>query len=110
MDLILDALARFSGLMRPYLSEIGLSMVATLLVIFGQDVTNMLKQQIAGLKFFLKLTIFVVFCAFGFAFITSFITPIMVAWIAAISDTWLGLAIVAIFFGIGLIAQKKRMI
>lgn len=110
MEYVIDAVTTVSGWMRPYLSEIGLSMAATLLVIFGDDIVNFLKKQIGSLKFFLKLTLFILFCAFGFAFLTSFVTPLLVRQLASVPNLWLAPMIILIFYGIGLLAQKKNML
>ncbi len=110
MDYIIEAVSTVSGWMRPYLSEIGLSMVATLLVIFGSDITDFIRKQIGSLKFLLKLTLFVLFCAFGFAFLTSFVTPLLVGFMAKTPDLWLAPLVIVLFYGIGLLAQKKHML
>jgi len=110
MEYLIDAVSTVSGWMRPYLSVIGLSMAATLLVIFGEDITGFLKKQIGSLKFFLKLTLFILFCAFGFAFLMSFVTPLIVRQLASVPNLWLAPIIILIFYGIGLLAQKKKML
>lgn len=112
MDLtfVTDFLSTLASWMKPYLSEIGLSMAATLLVIYGDNIVGAFKKQVGTLQFFLKITLFVLFCAFGFAFITSFITPLFVSLLHDISDVWLPVAVIGGFYLIGLGAQKKGMI
>lgn len=107
---VVKLLVGLSGLMRPYLSEIGLSMVATLLVIYGNDISLFVKQQIGSLKYFLRLTLFVLFCAIGFGIITAYLTPLFVSWLSHISNIWLGLAVICVYYVIGLLAQKKGLI
>jgi hypothetical protein len=79
-------------------------------VIFGNDITDFIRKQIGSLKFLLKLTLFVLFCAFGFAFLTSFVTPLLVGFMAKTSDLWLAPLVIVLFYGIGLLAQKKHML
>lgn len=112
MDLhfLTDFLTLLSSWMRPYLNEIGLSMVATLLIIYGDNIVAGFKKQLGSLQFFLKITLFVLFCAFGFAFITSVVTPFLTNLLRDISDTWLPVTVIGIFYLIGLGAQKKKMI
>ncbi|BBN59024.1 MULTISPECIES: DUF3392 domain-containing protein [Hydrogenovibrio] len=107
---VVKLLVGLSGLMRPYLSEIGLSMVATLLVIYGNDISLFVKQQIGSLKYFLRLTLFVLFCAIGFGIITAYLTPLFVSWLSHISNVWLGIAVIVTYYIIGLLAQKKGLI
>lgn len=105
-----DVLISISVWMRPYLSHIGIAIAATLLAIFGNEIIAQLKKQIGALSLFLRITLFIVFCAFGFAFIMSFLTPLFVNFLASISDTWLALVVVGLFYSVGFIAQRKGMI
>ncbi|PLA75441.1 DUF3392 domain-containing protein [Hydrogenovibrio sp. SC-1] len=110
MEFILDWIGLASQWMRPHLSDIGMAMIATLLVIFGYNMTQLLKLQIGRYHFAVKITLFVVFCAFGFAILAKFAAPLLTAQLASISDNWLAPIVVATFYGIGWIAQKKQMI
>lgn len=112
MDLsfITDLITLTSDWMKSYLNEIVLSMVATLLVIYGNDIMLFFKKQIGGLKLFLRITLFVAFCAFGFAFLTSFLTPLMSQTIGQVDKLWLPFIVIASYYLIGLAAQKKGMI
>lgn len=110
MDWSLDLLISISQWIRPYLTEVSLAITATLLVVFGGDITNMLRKQISTLHFFLRMTVFVLFCAFGFGFMAAFLTPILASKMASMSNVWLAPSVVAIFYAIGFIAQKKRLL
>lgn len=105
-----DFLLHLSSWMKSYLNEIVLSMVATLLVIYGDSILMMLKKQIGSLKIFLRISLFVAFCAFGFSFITSIATPFMTNWLAKSDPALLPLIIILIFYGLGYLAQKKGML
>lgn len=107
---ITDFLTTMAGWMKPYLNEIGLSMAATLLVVYGDNIVSVFKKQLGSLQFFLKITLFVLFCAFGFAFLTSIATPFFTNLMRDIDDIWLPVVIVAGFYLIGLGAQRKGMI
>ncbi|MDX1352803.1 MAG: DUF3392 family protein [Thiomicrorhabdus sp.] len=71
-----DLLVQLSSWMKGYLPQIVLSMVATLLVIYGDNILQVVKQQIGSLKIVLRITLFILFCAFGFGFITSIAAPL----------------------------------
>ncbi|AEG30856.1 DUF3392 domain-containing protein [Thiomicrospira cyclica] len=109
-ELFSDVLIGFSGFLRPYLSELGLAMMATLLVIYGKDILNVLKQQIGGLNILLKLTLFIVFCAVGFGLLTSLLTPWLISLLAGVDDLWLGLAVLVVFYFIGFLAKKRGVL
>ena len=109
-DFLLSLLTDSSDFIRPYLSEIGLSLVATLLVIYGNSITTLLKRQIGSLAYFLRLSLFVLFCALGFAFLTSFLTPRIIDWLSGASDEWLIVIVLAAYYGVGVLAQRKGLI
>lgn len=110
MDALVTYLTALSQGIRPYLPEIGLSMTATLLVIYGNDLTQFVKKQIGSLKFFMRVTLFIIFCAFGFALLTSYLTPLIMGWLAQVEDLWLFLAVLAAYYGLGYLAHRKGMI
>ncbi|WP_019894639.1 DUF3392 family protein [Hydrogenovibrio halophilus] len=105
-----EQLIAFSLWLRPYLGQLVLAMVASLLVIFGNDLMALLKQQLGSLAWFLKVTLFVLFCAVGFGLLTSFFAPLLTALLDQLDRRWLGLVVVAAFYGIGWLAQKKGLL
>lgn len=109
-NFLTDFLVLLSGWVRPYMGEIGFAMMATLLVIYGDDLTSMLKKQIGGLHFFLRLTVFILFCAFGFALLANYLTPMLIDLLASTGDVWLGVAVIGLFYIIGLLAQRRGAI
>lgn len=109
-NFLTDFLVMLSSWVRPYLSEIGFAMMATLLVIYGNDITAVLKKQIGGLQFFVRLTVFILFCALGFALLANYLTPMLTDLLASTGDVWLGVAVIGAFYVIGLLAQRRGAI
>jgi len=107
---LIDFILPIAKWLQSYLYEIGLAMVSTLLVIYGSDILGLLKKQIGGVQPFLRLTLFIIFCAFGFAFLTSFLTPLITGLLHQIDVIWLPLIIVFTFYAIGFLARKKGFI
>lgn len=105
-----DTVLHLSGWMKGNLYQIVLSMVATILVIYGNNIMNIVKQQIGTLKLFLRITLFVAFCAFGFSFITSIAAPLLSGFLAKADPLYLPFIILIIYYGLGYLAQKKGMI
>ncbi|WP_044411521.1 DUF3392 family protein [Thiomicrospira microaerophila] len=113
-SLLTDALTQIlhfiTSLVQPHLYAISLAMMATLLVIYGDNVMALLRQQIGSLGFFLKVTVFILFCAFGFGLITQYLTPLMVELFKMLGQTWLGIGVVGVFYLLGSLAQRKGII
>lgn len=91
---------------RPHLFEIAFAMIATLLIIYGDNLTSFLKGQTESLNFFVRLTVFVAFCAFGFTLISNYLTPLLRDLLLE-TDKWLGLVVIGTFYAIGLLANRK---
>ncbi len=105
-----EIVLHISSWMKGYLNEIVLSIVATLLVIYGDDIMRLVKQQIGSLKLFLRFTLFVLFCAFGFSFLTSIATPFVSGWLASANPVLLPFVILLVYYLIGYLAQRKGML
>ncbi|NPA72166.1 MAG: DUF3392 family protein [Gammaproteobacteria bacterium] len=109
-SIVTEVINNISGWMKHSINEIVLSMVATLLVIYGNSLLLFIKQQIGSLKLFLRITLFVAFCAFGFTFLTAIVTPYLSEQLARIDSLWLPFIIVATYYLIGLSAQRKGLL
>jgi hypothetical protein len=110
LSFIVDLINSLSSWMKTYLNQIILSMVATLLVIYGNDIMLFFKKQIGSLKLFLRISLFVAFCAFGFTFLTSFLTPLISQTVGRVDSIWLPLVVIASYYLLGLAAQRKGLI
>jgi hypothetical protein len=108
--LLNDAILEIASWMKDYSNEIVLSIVATLLVIYGDAIMKLVKRQIGGLNKFVKISIFIGFCGFGFSFLTGFASPIVSDWLASIDSILLPFVVVSIFYILGYLAQRKSML
>ncbi len=110
LALLIDFISPIAEWLQDYLYEIGLAMVSTLLVIYGSDILGLIKKQIGGVQPFLRLTLFIIICAFGFAFLTSFLTPLLFGLLHQVDVIWLPLIVLISFYLIGFLARKKGFI
>ena len=69
----------FSQWLYPYLGEISLAIMATLLVIYGNSINRMVKRQTHGLHFIFRTSIFILLCTFGYGALLVFFTPKKIA-------------------------------
>lgn len=110
LNILNDLLLDLSSWMKGYLKEIVLAMVTTLLVIYGDNILKFVQLQIGSLKMFLRISLFVAFCAFGFSFITSIASPFLSNWLAQANAAFLPFIVVLIFYTLGYLAQRKGML
>ncbi|MEH8017977.1 DUF3392 domain-containing protein [Rheinheimera muenzenbergensis] len=109
-DFLYQLLLDWGALFRPYVRDIALAMVATSLVVFGDDINRFVRGQTAGMHFIWRTLIFIALCAFGYGALTIFLTPVVAGQLAQLSNLWLPWATLAIFVLLALLAQRKRQL
>lgn len=110
MQAVKYQIIHFSQWLYPYLDEIALAIIATLLVIYGNSINLMIKKQTGSLHFIARTTVFVGLCTFGYGFLVVFLTPILGKWLAGIGMIYLGPLIVGVFITLGVLAERKNQI
>ena len=110
INVLYDLNASLAYNLRPYLQDISLALVATLLVIFGDHVNGMLKRAVANWFFLARIGAFVLMCTFGYGSLTLWGQP-MVYWLLThISSVYLPSFILACFCFLGFLAERKRYV
>ncbi len=110
MDYIVTALHTLTGWVQPHLPTIALAVVATLLVIFGDDINRFVRDSVRQLPFLLRVGIFVLLCAFGYGAATAFLAPLLAQLLGLLPALWLGLAVVCIFLLLGWLAERRHQV
>ena len=110
LDFLYQLLLDWGALFRPYVRDIALAMVATCLVVFGDDLNRLVRRQTAVLHFVWRTVIFILLCAFGYGAMTIFLTPLVAAQLAKLSNLWLPWLSLGIFIVLGMLAQRKRQL
>ncbi len=100
----------FSQWTTPWIEEISLAIMATLLVIYGETINRIIKRRISGMHFLFRTLIFILLCAFGYGALLVFVAPILSEQLATVSMIYLGPLVLGIFVILGVIAEKKNQI
>jgi len=95
---------------RPYQYQAALAVVATVLVIFGNNINGAIKRLIAKQHFIIRTLVFVIVCAFGYGLLTVWLTSFFALQLAKIPTPYLLPCLSIVFFGLGIYAQKQRHI
>lgn len=104
---LLQQLSRFAA---PYRSEIAMTIVATLLVVYGDVLNKRLKSLLAPHHFVLRTTVFVLVCAFGYGALVLFVSPWVAKALVLLPYQAQGVTILAIFLLLGYLAEHRRYI
>ncbi|WP_448552608.1 DUF3392 domain-containing protein [Thalassotalea montiporae] len=95
---------------RPYQGQCAMAIIATLLVLFGGEISQSIRQLIKNQHLVVRTLIFVLVCAFGYGAATVWLSGFLAELLAQISDLYLVPVVVSVFIGLGMYAQKQRHI
>ncbi|RTE87046.1 MULTISPECIES: DUF3392 family protein [Gammaproteobacteria] len=105
-----DVLLSMSGFVRPYIFQISTMIIATLLVLYGDNINRALKRQISHYHFLIRTLIFILVCAFGYGLLLTWLVPVIANLLASISGLYLGVVTLGILIALGLLAERKRVL
>jgi undecaprenyl pyrophosphate phosphatase UppP len=95
---------------RPYQYQVALAIIATLLVVFGNDINGSIKKMLSKQHFIVRIVIFILICTFGYGLLTVWLTNLLAAQLASIPTVYLAPTISGTFILLALYAQKQRHI
>ncbi|SEP83587.1 Protein of unknown function [Ectothiorhodospira magna] len=95
---------------RGHVGQIALALVATLLVIYGNDINRTLKIILRPYHRLLRLLGFVLMCAFGYGALTVFFTPLLANVLVMVDTRWMAPMVVGAFLLLGFLAERKHQL
>jgi len=111
MDEITNLLAKFgANWIRPYVDQVALAVVASVLVIYGKAVNDLVRQTFKNWPFAVRVLVFMIVCAFGYGALTVLATRFLQRFLAGLGNAQLAIVIAGFYFLVGMLAQKKRQI
>lgn len=108
MDWIQSCLTQLTQWIQPYYSEIALTILATVLVVYGDVINKHVKRMISPYHFIIRTVVFVLICAFGYGLFIIFATPYVKQLILWIPYLYRGLAVLLVFLLLGYLAEHRR--
>lgn len=110
MQAVKQSMFELGLMIRPHLADIAMMIMATLLVIYGNNINQAIRRQLAGMHFVFRTLLFVLICAFGYGFATVWLTPVLAQLIAQLNTLYLPVAVLAIMLVLGILAERKKQI
>lgn len=95
---------------RQHISKIALGFVATALVVFGDNINDMLRNLLKKHPLWLRLTAFILLCSIGYSAIAIWLTPVIKQFLHSLNDWQLLACIVGGFLLLSVIAQKQKRV
>lgn len=110
MDIINEILLRAGQWTHSNMDSITLALVATLLVIYGDQINNFVRRLLRHYPRLIRIMGFVVLCAFGYGLLTVLLTPVLANWFSLVSQKWLAPIVLAAFLLVGWLAERKNQV
>ncbi|WP_220452544.1 DUF3392 domain-containing protein [Colwellia sp. RSH04] len=107
---IMEFLTDIGQWFRPYQYQTALAIIATLLVLFGNEINKAVKSLVVKQHFLVRTIVFVLVCAFGYGLLTVWLTSLLAAQLAKIPTPYIVPVVFISFFCMGMYAQKQRHI
>lgn len=95
---------------RPYQYQTAMAIIATVLVIFGNDINSAIKKLVSKQHVFVRVVIFVLVCAVGYGLLTVWLTHLLAEQLNQISNLYIVPCVFIIFVFLGSYAQRQRHI
>jgi hypothetical protein len=108
MSAVYDLCVSVSNAFHPHIAKIALSLAATLLFLYGQQIHGVVKGLIKDLHFLLRLLILVVVCAFGYGTLGFVLTRLIELGLGQLDRFALGPVVIGLFLLVGLLAERNK--
>jgi hypothetical protein len=95
---------------RGYQYQTAMAIVATLLVVFGNDINSAVRKLVAKQHFIVRVITFIMVCAFGYGLLTIWLTALLTQQLAQVPNSYILPLVVGIFSVLGAYAQRRRHI
>ena len=108
ISFIYHAILNLSAFLRPHLHQVALSLAATILFLYGEQIHGVVKGLIKELHFIFRLVILVLVCAFGYGTIAYAFSKFCEAGLRELDSLYLSPVVIGLFLLIGLLAERKK--
>lgn len=108
MDLIYNLNLQLAQSMATYLSDIALAIVATCLVVYGNNLNDMIKRIVSSWMFIIRVLAFILMCTFGYGLLTVWLQPLLEAVLRYVALPYLPVTILGVFCLLGVLAERKE--
>lgn len=106
MNWLVDLLVQGAGQIKPYIGQLSVAFVATLLVIYGDAINRTVRVFVKPYPFFLRITAFVLLCTLGYGTATVWGSGQIKSLIHQIPDMYLPIVVFGAFILLGILAER----
>ncbi|ASM53491.1 hypothetical protein PNIG_a1313 [Pseudoalteromonas nigrifaciens] len=93
-----------------YLYHLSMLIMVCLVSLYAGDIIKLTKGLVARRHFIVRVLCFVLITAFGFGFVVVWLSPLLIKALLFFGTKWLGVTLLAAFFILGTIADRKNQL
>ena len=108
MDIFTEILVWLSAHMRPWVPQIAIALLATLLVLYGPVINRKVRALLGNAHFLLRLLAFVLLCTFGYGLLLVWSAPLLARFMAGLGSLYLAPVVIIAFLLLGYAAERKN--
>lgn len=99
-----------SRLMRDHLTVIAMALVTSVMTVYGNDMTRVVRNAIKAHNFFVRASVFFFLVAFGYGALALVAGSLIGQMLGALNNHWLAPTVVVLFLIVAVAAEEKRQI
>ncbi len=103
-------LIEFGQWFRQYQYGCAMAIIATILVIFGNEINAAVRQLVRKQHFFVRTSVFVLLCTLGYGVATVWLTRLLSEQLAKVPNIYIVPVVCVIFIALGAYAQRQKHI
>ena len=107
---LLSTLELLGTACRPHLHDIALGVVATLLVIYGDDINRLVKRNVAKKNLLIRMAAFIALCSVGYTLLTVHLTRWLEGVLTNFEPRSIPIVILGVFILLSYLAQRKDQV
>ena len=107
MESVLLSLGQWA---KPYSYQIALAVVASALVIYGNELNGIIKHMVRKQHFLVRTIVFVTVCFAGYGALTVLLTSFLSRQLVNVPALYFGPLVIGIFLVLGLVAERQKQI
>ncbi|MGO2332506.1 MAG: DUF3392 family protein [Pseudoalteromonas nigrifaciens] len=110
LNLLNSILVNTSQWLHGYLYNLSMLIMVCLVSLYANDIIKLTKGLVAQRHFIIRVICFVLITAFGFGFVVVWLSPLLIKALLFFGTKWLSVTLLAAFFILGTIADRKNQL
>ena len=110
MDFFVTHYYKFNLWIHSIIPQISFAIIATLLIIYGNNINRFVKKLLKRQNFIVRILIFVLVCGFGYGALTVFSSELLEDFLCSLDKKLLTPILLSALVIVGILAERKNQL